>query len=157
GYSLQPYPILPSHQMALVIKTSVEPLSLISAVRREVLAIDKDQPIFNIKSMDEYISDSIGKQRFNMLLLGIFADVALILATIGIYGVVSYTVTQRTHEIGIRIALGAQNSHVLQLILSEGLVMALIGIVLGLAASLALTHLLTSLLYEVSARDPITL
>jgi putative ABC transport system permease protein len=157
GFALQPYPGTPTYKMALVVRTGVEPLSLASAVRREVLAVDKDQPIYDVKSMDEYVADSIAKQRLNMLLLGIFAAVALILAAVGIYGVVSYTVTQRTHEIGIRIALGAQKRDVLRLILGQGLRIVLTGIVVGLAASLALTSVLTSLLYEVSASDPATL
>jgi predicted permease len=156
GFSLQPYPGTTSHRMTLIIRTSVEPLSLTSAVRREVLAVDKDQPTFDIKSMGQYIADSIAKQRLNMLLLGIFAAVALILAAIGIYGVVSYTVAQRTREIGIRVALGAQKGDVLRLILGQGLAMALIGIVVGLAVAFALTRVLASLLYEVSTTDAAT-
>ena len=156
GLSLQPYPGLPSYRMALIIRTSAAPASMISSVRREVLSVDKDQPIFDIKTMDDYMADSVAKQRLSMLLLGIFAGVALILAATGIYGVVSYAVTQRTHEIGIRVALGARRSDVLRLVLRQALLMALIGIIAGLAAAFALTRVMASLLFGVSATDKTT-
>jgi putative ABC transport system permease protein len=125
-------------------------------VRREVAALDKDLPVSNIKFMDEIIGKSVAQPRVYALLLGIFATLALILATIGIYGVISYTVTQRTHEIGIRMALGAQPRDVLGLIIKQGMALALVGIFLGLLVSLALGRVLASQLYGVSSTDPVT-
>ena len=141
--------------MFLAVRTTVEPLSLAAAVRSQVTAIDKDQPVADIQTMEQRLAASLAEPRFNMLLLGIFAAVALALAAVGLYGVMAYGVTQRTHEIGIRMALGAQRNNVLKLIVRQGMVMALIGVVLGLAASLVLTRVMTSLLFGVSATDPL--
>ena len=141
----------------LVVKTAVDPLSLAGSVRKAVWDIDKDQPVSNIKTMDEILSTSIEKQRFTMLLLGIFAGVALLLAAVGIYGVMSYTLAQRTHEIGIRMALGAQRSHVLKLAVGQGLKLVLVGVAIGLIAAFGLTRLMTSLLFGVRPTDPATL
>jgi putative ABC transport system permease protein len=140
----------------LIISTSVEPLSLAASVRRAVWEIDKDQPVSNIRTMEEVMSESIARQRFSMLLLGIFAAVALILAAVGIYGVMSYSVAQRTREIGIRMALGARRSDVLKLTVGGGLKLVLIGVVIGLGAAFVLTRLMSSLLFGVSATDPVT-
>ncbi len=150
----QPVFFRPSH---LVLKTSVEPGGLAAAVRKTVWEIDRDQPVSNIRTMGEVLSESIARQRFSMLLFGIFAAVALVLAAVGIYGVMSYSVAQRTHEIGIRMALGAQARDVLKLTVWRGLKLVLIGIVLGLAAAFALTRVMTSLLFGVSPTDPATL
>jgi predicted permease len=140
----------------LVVRTSTDPLGLAAAARSEVWAVDKDQPVSNIRTMEQIMSTSVSRQRFNMLLLGIFAAVALILAAVGIYGVMSYSVAQRTHELGIRMALGAQSRDVLGLVIGQGMKLTLIGIATGLAAAFALTRLMSSLLYGVSATDPLT-
>jgi predicted permease len=150
----QPVFFRPSH---LVVKTDVEPRTLATAVRKAVWEIDKDQPVSNVSTMEDVLSESIARQRFSMLLFGIFAALALILAAVGIYGVMSYSVAQRTREIGIRIALGAQRGDVLRLAVGGGLKLVLIGVVLGLAAAFALTRVMTSLLFGVSATDPATL
>jgi putative ABC transport system permease protein len=141
----------------LVIKTEGEPSGLAAAVRRAVWEVDKDQPVSDIRTMEDVLSTSIARQRFSTLLLGVFAAVALVLAAVGIYGVMSYSVAQRTREIGIRIALGAQASNVLRLVISQGLKLASVGVLLGLAGSLLLTRLMSSLLFGVSATDPATL
>jgi predicted permease len=140
----------------LVVRTDVEPRSLAATVRGTVWEIDKDQPVSNISTMEDILSESIARQRFSMLLLGIFAAVALVLAAVGIYGVMSYTVTQRTREIGIRIALGAQKSDVLKLAVGHGLKLVLIGVVIGIVAAFILTRVMSSLLFGVSATDPTT-
>ena len=140
----------------LVVSTSVDPISLSATVRKAVWEVDKDQPVSNIRTMEEILSESIARQRFSMLLFGIFAAVALILAAVGIYGVMSYSVAQRTREIGLRMALGAQSSDVLKMVVGQGLKLVLIGVVVGLAAAFILTRLMSSLLFGVSATDPIT-
>jgi putative ABC transport system permease protein len=138
----------------LVVRTSSDPLTLAGSVQNEVWAIDKGMPVSQVRTMDQVISDSIGPQRFNMLLLGIFAIVALILAVVGIYGVMSYSVSQRIHEIGVRMALGAGRRDVLSLVVGQGMRLALVGIAIGLVASFMLTRLMESLLFGVSATDP---
>jgi len=152
---LQPYPVFPSLYMTLLLRTT-SPTGLVAAVRRQVLAVDPDQPISSVKTMDDYLNSSVSKQRLSMVLLGIFAGLALVLAVLGIYGVISYGVSQRTREIGVRMALGAQPGDVLNLILKQGARLALVGAGLGLAASFGLTRLMSSLLYGVSSRDPAT-
>jgi putative ABC transport system permease protein len=145
----------PLRSMYIVLRSKGDPNSLISAVRNEVWSLDKDQPISNINTMEKLVYTSVAQPRFNMMLLAIFATVALILAAIGIYGVMSYSVSQRMNEIGIRIALGAQNSDILKLIVGHGMLHAAAGIAIGLMAAFALTRLMSSLLYGVSATDPI--
>ncbi|HLM55649.1 MAG TPA: ABC transporter permease [Pyrinomonadaceae bacterium] len=141
----------------LVVKTEVEPRSLASSVRSVVWEIDRDQPVSNISTMEEVLSESIARQRFSMLLLGVFAGLALLLAAVGIYGVMSYSIAQRTREIGIRMALGAQKRDVLRLAVGQGLKLVLVGVAVGLVASLVLTRVMTSLLFGVGANDPATL
>jgi len=140
----------------LVVKTDVDPGSLAATVRKAVWEIDKDQPVSNIQTMEAILADSIAQQRFSMVLLAIFAGVALVLAGVGIYGVMSYSVAQRTHEIGIRMALGAQTAAVLKLALGYGMKLVIIGIAIGLIAAFALTRLMSTLLFGVTATDPTT-
>jgi putative ABC transport system permease protein len=141
---------------ALVVRTSIDPLSLATAVRNAVWAIDKDQPVSNIRSMEEIVSRAVARQRFSTMLLGIFATLALVLAAVGIYGVMSYSVAQRTREIGIRMALGAQRMDVLKMAVGQGLKLVLIGVAIGVASAFALTRVMTSLLFGISATDPVT-
>jgi len=141
---------------ALIVRTSVEPMSLATSIRDAIWAVDKDQPVANVDTMDHIVSEAIARQRFSMLLLGIFAALALILAAVGIYGVMSYSVAQRIHEIGIRMALGARRTDVLKMIVNQGLKLVSIGMMLGLAAAFLLTRVLQSLLFGISATDPVT-
>jgi putative ABC transport system permease protein len=140
----------------LVVKTSGDPLFMAAGVQNEIRTIDKDQPVTELKSMDQIVAESVAGRRFGTSLLGIFAAVALLLSAIGIYGVISYSVTQRTHEIGIRMALGAQRRHVVRLIVGHGMFLSAIGVGAGLVGAFALTRLMSTLLFEVSATDPIT-
>jgi putative ABC transport system permease protein len=126
-------------------------------VRAQFAATDPQQPVFDISTMQQRVEDSIEIPRSNVTLLSIFASLALVLAAVGIYGVISYLVSQRTHEIGIRMALGAAPSHVFRLVLGQGIVMILIGLALGLAGSLFLTRYLANLLYGVRPFDPLTI
>jgi len=141
---------------ALVVRTSVEPMSLATSVRDAIWDVDKDQPVADIDTMDHIVSEAIARQRFSMLLLGSFATLALGLAAVGIYGVMSYSVAQRTHEIGIRMALGARRTDVLQMTVKQGLRLVGIGMLVGLVAAFLLTRVMASLLYGISATDPIT-
>jgi len=118
--------------------------------------VDKDQPVADIDTMDHIVSEAIARQRFSMLLLGIFASLALVLAAVGIYGVMSYSVAQRTHEIGIRMALGARRTDVLKMTVKQGLKLVSVGMMLGLVAAFLLTRVLASLLFGISATDPVT-
>jgi putative ABC transport system permease protein len=130
--------------------------TLAGAIRNQVRAIEPNEPVNQVIIMDERLSDSIAQRHFQLLLLGVFAAVALVIATVGIYGVISYAVNQRAHEIGIRMALGAQSGDVLRMVVWWGMRLALIGVALGLAAALALTRVMKNLLFEVSATDPVT-
>ncbi|HZS43791.1 MAG TPA: ABC transporter permease [Blastocatellia bacterium] len=140
----------------LSVKTSGDPLSFAKTVTAQILSVDRDQPVTAVQTMDQVISTSIGPQRLIMFLLGIFAGLALVLASIGIYGVMSYSVTQRTQEIGIRMALGAQRGDVLKLVMKQTLILAGIGVGIGIVAALRLTGLMESQLFGIHARDPIT-
>ena len=141
----------------LVVSTEGDPLALADAVRKTVWEVDQDQPVSNVNTMEGVLSESIARQRFTTLLLGVFAGVALVLAAVGIYGVMSYSMAQRTREIGIRMALGAQQRDVLKLAVGQGLKLVALGVGLGLLGALALTRLMSSLLFNVSATDPATL
>jgi len=140
----------------LVLRTIANPSSLVAAVRNEIHAVDPEQPVSNIRTMDEVLGEEIASQRLGMTLLTVFASLALLLAAIGIYGVLAYFVVQHTAEIGIRGALGAQHRHILALVLKRGMTLALLGIVIGLGGAFALTRLVASLLYGVSRTDPLT-
>jgi putative ABC transport system permease protein len=140
----------------LVVKTEGEPLALAPAVRGEVWGIDRHQPVSNVAAMQDLVSESLARQRFSVLLLGAFAGVALVLAAVGIYGVMSYSVAQRTHEIGVRMALGARPRDVLGLAVGQGLKLVLAGVVIGVASALAMTRVMASLLFQVSPADPAT-
>jgi putative ABC transport system permease protein len=142
--------------MSLVVRSSVEPSSLSASVRQVVNEIDKSVPVSNVKTMDHVVSESITQPRFNLFLLGLFGTVAMLLSAAGIYGVTAYTVTQRTHELGIRIALGAQVSDVLKIILGKGMAVIGMGLAIGLVSAFALMRLLRSLLFGVGENDPLT-
>ena len=146
----------PWNAMALVAKTKVEPMALASLVRKEVQAMDKDQPVFSTRSMQEVRAQSVIIYNTSSQMLSVFAAIAMLLAALGIYGVMSYSVSQRTHEIGVRLALGASRQHVLKLMIWQGMKLAGLGMVMGLAGALALTSLMKSLLFGVSTTDPLT-
>jgi putative ABC transport system permease protein len=147
---------VPFTQMAIVVKTTNDPHSVISAMTKEVAAMDPDLPLFSVKTMPEYLSASVAAPRFNTTLLSIFAGVALVLTLVGLYGVMSYSVAQRTNEIGIRLALGAQPRNVVLMIVKQGSWLILLGLAIGLLGAFALTRLIASLLFGVTAKDPFT-
>jgi putative ABC transport system permease protein len=140
----------------LLTRTDVEPTGLAAAVRGQIAALNKDQAVFNVRTMEQIVSESVAPRRFSMLLLAVFAVVALALAVIGIYGMLSYAVAQRTREIGLRMTLGAQRTDVMRLVIGHGMKLAVAGVVAGLIASFALTRTMRNLLFGVSATDPIT-
>jgi len=151
-----PFWQVPTTAMAVIMKASGDPNQLIASAREQVKQVDPDQPIYNIKTMDEIRAESVAGERLNLTLFSIFAGIALLLAIVGIYGVMSYTVTQRTHEIGIRMAIGAQQRDVFKMIMGQGMMLALIGIVIGLVGAFALTRLMATMLFGVTATDPAT-
>jgi putative ABC transport system permease protein len=151
-----PHPELVYSEMTILVRTSKDPLSLVSAVRNELQQMDPEQPMAAVATMDQLLGDSLARSRFTMLLLGIFAAISLLLASVGIYGVIAYGVAQRTQEFGIRIALGAGRRDVLRLVLGQGTRLALWGIGLGVIFALALTKFLATLLYGISPTDPLT-
>jgi predicted permease len=146
-----PYPF-----MTFVVRTAGDPAEMAPAVRRELGAIDPEQPVSDVQTLKQVMADTVGRARFNTLLLGLFAGLATLLAAVGIFGVMNYSVALRTRELGLRMALGAQPSRVLLLVLRQGVVLTLIGIGIGLCGALALTRLMSSLLYGVEATDPAT-
>jgi len=143
-------------RMSVVVRTAGDPLRLAAAVRSQIGSLDKDQPVFDIETLEQRLSDNMAPRRTKMILLGSFAVLATVLAAAGIFAVISYTVAQRTHEIGVRMALGAQGGHILKLVVKQGMIMTLAGIGAGLLASLWLTRYLASMLYGVKPADPLT-
>ncbi len=144
------------NNLQVAVRTAADPRSYVGAVRRAVQSVDQSMPIANINTMDDLIASSLGDRKLAMVLLGVFSGLALLLASIGIYGVMSYTVAQRTRELGVRVALGAPRERVLRLVLRQGMVMSMAGVAIGLAGALALTRLLNAQLYQVSPTDPPT-
>jgi putative ABC transport system permease protein len=147
---------VPVSGMGIIIKAAGDPTQLVAAAREQVKAIDPDQPIYGIRTMNEIRADSVAPERLNLTLLSLFAGVALVLAVVGIYGVMSYSVTQRTHEIGIRMAIGAQPRDVFRMIIGQGMMLTLIGVVVGLIGAFGLTRLMASMLFGVEPTDPTT-
>jgi putative ABC transport system permease protein len=142
--------------MTLIMRTANDPVSLLPALRNEIRALNKDVPVFAVRTMSEHIGGQLAADRMIAVLLSIFGVAALLLAAIGIYGVIGYSVAQRTHEIGIRLALGAERRDIFKLIVGHGLILTLVGTVLGLGLALTLTRVLKNLLFGVSATDPLT-
>jgi putative ABC transport system permease protein len=151
-YAHDPWPFF-----SLVVRTRMEPASAAGSVSAAIRAVDKDLPVYRVQTMQEVVARSLSSRRLRMFLLGGFAALALVLACVGIYGVMAYSVVQREHEIGIRMAMGAKKNDVLALIARQALVLALSGVAVGIALSLVTGRLLTSVLYGVGASDPVTL
>jgi putative ABC transport system permease protein len=139
-----------------VVRTGLNPDSLAGALRKAVQDVDQNQPVFGVRTMDEVIANQFAPRKFRTLLLGLFALLALVLVVVGIFGVISYSVAQRTHEIGIRMALGAQREDVARMVVAQGFKLTVIGVAVGIAGALALTRMLSSLLYSVKPTDPVT-
>ena len=142
--------------MSFVVRTSLDRASVASAVTREMQALDSNLPAAHVRTMYEVMADSVARQRLNMLLLGIFGGLALLLATVGVYGVMSYIVSQRSQEFGIRMALGARRRDLVSLVIGQASRMAIAGLAIGIVAALVLTRTLRTLLFEVRAADPVT-
>jgi putative ABC transport system permease protein len=151
-----PFFQLPFSGMTVIIKSSGDPNSLIGTAREQVKNVDPEQPIYNVRTMHDIRAESIASERLNLTLFSIFAGIALVLAVVGIYGVMSYSVTQRTHEIGIRMAIGAQPRDVFRMILGQGMILAFIGIGVGLVAAYLLTRLMATMLFNITPTDPAT-
>jgi len=142
--------------MDVIVKTDTAPESFLPAIKREVQTVDPDEPLGNVQTLASVFDESIAPRRFSLFVVTLFAVIALVLGAVGLYGVMSYAVTQRTREFGIRVALGAQNRDVLRLVIRQGMILSVVGVVIGLAGSFALTRLMSSLLFGVSATDPVT-
>ena len=154
--SYVPYEQNPIGAMDIVVRSEGDPMTLLPAMRAQVLALDAELPIYKAQRMEEYVAASVAQRRFTSLLCSIFAGAGLLLAVVGLFGVMSYSVAQRTHELGVRVAVGAAKADILQLILKEGMGITVVGIVVGLFGTLAVSTILKSQLYGVSARDPLT-
>jgi putative ABC transport system permease protein len=157
----EPFPAmyLPTYAIGgtnVVIRTQGDPAGIAAAVRKEVLAIDPDQPVADVRTMEQWLATSVAAPRYRTTLLALFALLAMVLACTGIYGVLSYSVSQRTHEIGVRMALGARQLDVLKLVVRQGMGLVMIGVAVGLAGAVALTRVMSTLLFGVGAKDPVT-
>jgi putative ABC transport system permease protein len=152
-YAQYPWDLAPRN---LIVRTALHPTAVASAIRSAVAALDQDQPVSDVRTLEDVVGEAVGPQRFAMTLLGAFAALALVLASVGIYGVMAYSVSQRTHEIGIRLALGADRGNLLNMVVGQALVLAVIGAGVGLAGAMGLTRFLSSLLYGVGSTDPLT-
>lgn len=150
------HPQAPFGSMTFVVRTEHDPLTMLPAVKKEIWAVNKNQPFYSIRTVEQLVSDSLGERRFSLFLLGIFAVLAFALAGAGIYGLVSFSASQRTHELGVRMALGAPTLAIMKVIVGEGLILAFIGVGMGLAGALALTRALSSMLFGVTPTDPLT-
>lgn len=150
-----PFRQIPVNSVFLVVRTAMEPTSLAGAVRGAIQEVDPELPVFRVTTMQRIVADSMSQRRFAMTLLGVFAVVALILASVGLYGVMSYSVTHRTNEIGIRMALGAKATDVLAMVVNQGMRLSLAGVGIGLAGAFALTRVMRTMLFGVSATDPL--
>jgi putative ABC transport system permease protein len=151
-----PFDQSPASQLNLTILTAQDPLSIASAVRAAVYSLDPDQAVYNLRTMQQWVSASVGEPRFRTWLIGAFAIIAIVLTAIGVYGVMTYSVAQRTREIGVRMALGAQYRDMIGTVFKSGLQITLLGLAIGLSGALALTRVLKSVLYQVSPADPVT-
>jgi putative ABC transport system permease protein len=151
-----PHTQIPMGGLTLVVKSDSDPLTLAGSLRAEVLTLDKNVPVYDVREMEQYLGDSVSRQRFLAVLLAVFAAVAMVLTVVGLYGVLGYSVAQRTHEIGVRMALGARQTDVLRMVVGNGMKMTLVGIAAGLAGSYIVTRVIASLLYGVGASDPLT-
>jgi predicted permease len=151
-----PCHVSPPQSAGFIVRTDGEPLHFLAAIRNQIRSLDREQPISAVKTMDELVESSVGRQRLTLLLLGGFAIVALLLAAVGIYGVIAYSVTQRTQELGIRRALGAQQTDILWLVTGQGMGLTLAGIGIGIVGALALTRVMKNLLFQVNTTDPVT-
>jgi putative ABC transport system permease protein len=142
--------------MALVVRTAGDPRAAIRAVEEQVYAVDRNQPVFDVKTMEERLDEALAPERFQLLLIGVFALIAMVLAAVGVYGVMSYLVTWRTREIGIRVAMGAKPGVVARLVVGESVALGTVAAVAGLAGAWALTRYVKSMLHGVTALDPVT-
>jgi len=149
-------PLGPQRNQILFVRIAGNPSDLAAPIRDIVTAIDRNQPVANIKTMSDVVAATLAPRKFNMLLFALFAVLALLLATLGIYGVMAYSVAQRTHEIGVRMALGARRLDVLKLVVRQGMSLVVIGMALGIGGAIALTRVMASLLFGVTAKDPLT-
>lgn len=152
-----PYAQAPFWGAGVVVKSALEPSAIAETIRQGVRKIDKDLPVTDIAKMPDLIDASVSQQRFRTFLIGLFAVMALVLAATGIFGVISYSVSRRTNEIGVRVALGASRGAVVRMVLRETLILAVAGLAVGLPSALAASHLIGHLLFGVSANDPVTL
>ncbi len=149
-----PYLQNPSSLMNLLVRSTSDPLRLAAGLRNQVLAVDRDQPVYNINTMENVFNQSLAEPKTIASLLATFAALALVLATLGVYSVISYSVAQRTHEIGIRMAMGAQQRHVIRMVVGQGLKLVLVGVAIGVTAAFGVTRVLSNLLFGVTATDP---